>query len=204
MKRNRGQIAFVKPRPQESKRHAAVTAQNITMHLATIKQLVIGNKIDAARLSNLDETGCTTGKDLRGNIRKRRALRGGGAMDTQLADWINTGRTTLMSVVSTSGDTGPPLFMFNDIKIPYRLVLINGVVVNEAYASYLPRGAVMTMREKIAGVHTINFIHWAEKFVESLRDFLGGGRKILVIYDGYRAHMSLRVLEYFSVNGVIA
>ena len=113
------------------------------MHLTTIKQLVIDNKLDAARLWNLDERGCTPRKDLRENIRKRRALRRGGAMDTQHADWSNTARTTLMSVVSASGDTGPPLPLFNGKKIPYRLVLINGVVVNETYASYLPHGAVM-------------------------------------------------------------
>ena len=204
MKRHRDQIALVKPRPQESKRHATVTVQNITMHLATIKQLVIDNRIDAARLWNLDEIGCTPRKDLRENIRKRRALRRDDTMDTQLADWSNTARTTLMAVVSASGDTGPPLFVFNGKNIPYRSVLINSVVVNETYASYLPRGAVMTMREKIAGFDTINFIHWSKNFVESVRNLLVGGRKILLVYDGYRAHMSLRVLKYFSLNGVIA
>ena len=41
-------------------------------------------------------------------------------------------------------------------------------------------------------------------FVQSVHDLARNGRHVLLVYDGYRSHMSLKVLELFQKNnGVV-
>lgn len=62
----------------------------------------------------------------------------------------------------------------------------------------------MAMRDDIGGVDSANLLAWAKRFVEEVRGLTAGGRKILLSYDGYRAHLSLPVLELFHVNNIVA
>lgn len=95
-------------------------------------------KIDIARLY---ETWPTLRADMCGSLRLKRVI-----SQLKIADWQNISRTTLISIVSAIGDAGPPLFGFKRKQIPYRNRIVNGIIVQEAYASYLPRSAVITMK----------------------------------------------------------
>ena len=45
---------------------------------------------------------------------------------------------------------------------------------------------------------------WELEFRNFMRHLTEGGRKILLTYDAYRLHVSLRVLEHFLSNCIIA
>lgn len=202
MKRNEDRLCFGRPLRQEAKRFTATNAEALTAHFANLARLVEDLNLDASRVWNLDETGGTPGKDISGASAPRRFLRRDGTRDVKVGDFMNVNRVTMMPVVSAAGDCGPTLFVFKGTNVPYRNVLRNGVVVTETYSTFLPRGAVVAMREKRGGVDSTNFLSWAKEFVSHVRDLTAGGRKILLIYDAYRSHMTLAVLELFRDNNI--
>ena len=88
--------------------------------------------------------------------------------------------------------------------MPYRNVIIDGQMCTETYASYIPQNACISLRDERAGVDSANFYEWAKYFVESVRSATAGDRKLLLTYDAYRAHLSVRVLSLFLDHGIIA
>ena len=87
--------------------------------------------------------------------------------------------------------------------MPFRNIIVDGQVVVDTYASHLPRHSCVAMRPEGDGVDAINYIHWAENFVEHVKDLTQNGRKLLLTYDGYRSHMTLSVLDLFAKNNII-
>jgi len=59
------------------------------------------------------------------------------------------------------------------------------------------------MRPELGSVDGTNFLEWAKVWIESNADIPKAGRSILLIYDPYRSHMSLAVLELFQKNNII-
>ena len=103
--------------------------------------------------------------------------------------------------LSHDGDAGPTLYVFKGSGIPYRTVLkdVNSVV--ESVSDIMPRGALVTVRRHSAGVETTDVFEWAIRFVNHVRDLTANRRKVLLIYDGYRSHMSFKVLHFFEQMG---
>ena len=58
-------------------------------------------------------------------------------------------------------------------------------------------------REENGGIDTPRFLDWGYSFVKHVEPLPRGGRKVLPIYDGYRAHLSLAVLDLFHKNNII-
>ena len=58
-------------------------------------------------------------------------------------------------------------------------------------------------REENGGKDTPRFLDWGYSFVEHVDPLTRGGRKVFLIYDGYRAHLSLAVLDLFHKNFII-
>lgn len=202
-KRHASRLRFGRPLRQESKRFAACSAENLTSHFATLSVLIERYKFDAERIWNLDETGATPDKDVNGRSSSRRFLDRRGSQDLKIAEFRRTHRVTMLPVISAAGQLGPTLFIFKGQNMPYRKVLRGGEVLVETYADPLPRGSVLAFREERGGVDTKNFLEWARIFVSSVRDLTTNGRKVLLIYDAYRSHLSLQVLRLFRDNGVV-
>ena len=59
------------------------------------------------------------------------------------------------------------------------------------------------MRESVAEVDSDNFFEWAKKFIEDVRALAADGRRVFLIYDGYRSHMNLRALSLSRDNDTI-
>ena len=59
------------------------------------------------------------------------------------------------------------------------------------------------MREENGGVDRYNFISWAQTFVLYVSDLTANNRRVLLVYDGYRSHLSLEVLELFRRNHIV-
>eukprot|EP00171_Calliarthron_tuberculosum_P004807 IDg4807t1 len=189
-RRNKERLRFVRPLLQEGKRFAAVNAESITTHYATLEKLVADTGVDAARVWNLDEAGTRPGKDKDGGSRARRYLtRQSGGRDMRVGEFVRQQRTTVMPVVSAEGDIGPTLFVFKGTTLPYRQVKRGDNVVTETYADFLSREALMATREDCASVNAQNFMDWAQSFVAHVKPLTAGGRKVLLTYDAYRSHM---------------
>ena len=58
--------------------------------------------------------------------------------------------------------------------------------------------------QRARGVDSDNFLSWAKVFVDYVRDLTVDGGKVLLTYDGDRAHLSPQVLTLFRENNVIA
>lgn len=108
-----------------------------------------------------------------------------------------------MAVFSTDRETAPPLFVCKGARLPFRFVTEAGEKVVQTYSNYLPRGAVLAMRDQNGGVDSENFYRWAQLLVKSVKDLTVNGRKLLLTYNASRAFLSLRVLELFLENGII-
>ena len=201
--RHRKELAFRKPTRQEAKRFLAVNAKVLTTHFATLKKLVDDNGLDAARIFNLNEVGTTPGKDTTCMTSAKRLLPRYSGQDICMQEFKNVPRVTMLPVISADGQTGPPLFVFKGLRLPYRNVLCNGRVRTETPACNLPINSCLALRQENGGVDTVNFLHWAYSFVSFVGPLVANNRKVLLIYDGYRAHLSLDILELFYHNNII-
>eukprot|EP00171_Calliarthron_tuberculosum_P023847 IDg23847t1 len=202
LRRNKGRLRFARPLQQEGKRFAAANAEVLTQHFAVLGKLFEDLGVDASRVWNLDETGATPGKDVDGAPTARHYLTRQGGSDMRAADFKQLHRITMMPVISAAGDYGPTLFAFKGKALPYRSVVRGGNVVAETYADYLPRSSVISVREDRGGVNSDNFLQWAKMFVAHVKDLTTAGRKVVLTYDAYRSHMTLRALECFEKNNV--
>jgi len=110
----------------------------------------------------------------------------------------------MMPVIFASGARGRPLFVLRGKRHPYRVVQNGSDSSTETVFKCLPRGSMVAMREEVAGVDSYNFLRWADQFVEDVRPLTARGRKVLLIYDRYRSHMSLPVLRALRSGNVIA
>ena len=125
-----------------------------------------------------------------------------GGQDFIGADFSYENRITMMPIINADGDCAPPLFVMKGKRVPYREVLQNGIVLPETPLSRLPRTSVLATREENGGVDKHNFLSWAYTFIDYTRDLRSGGRKILLVYDAYRSHISLEVLGVFKNHGI--
>ena len=202
-RRHADKLSFCKPLRQEAKRFMAVNSDVLNTHFVTLERLVEDHGLDAARVFNLDECGTTPGKDLTGIGTARRLLPRRGVRDIRLSSFKYLNRVTMMPVINAFGQSGPPLFVFKGTKMPYRTVLKGGIVVEETPACNLPFKSTVALRAENGAVDTANFVKWAHTFVEFTNDLRCNNRKVLLIYDGYRSHLSLQVLELFHLNDII-
>ena len=202
-RRHKEKLAFGKPVRQEAKRFAQVNAGVLTTHFATLKKLREENNLDAPRIFNLDESGVTPERDLHGVTASKRLMPRSGCRDICMPEFRNLHRVTIMPVISASGETAPPLFLFKGLRLPYRTLLGNGEVITETPLSKLPSGSLGAMREENGGIDTARFMDWGFSFVDHVEPLTQEGRKVLLIYDGYRAHLSLAILELFERNNII-
>ena len=74
----------------------------------------------------------------------------------------------------------------------------NGEVTSETPHSKLPSGSRAATREENGGIDTARFMDWEYSFVDHVEPLIQGGRKVLLIYDGYRAHPSLAIFNYLK------
>lgn len=201
--RHIAQIKLGKARPQEAVRWAATNADVLTTHFVQIEALMKEHNIDAKRLANLDESGCSpergTGTNRMSTYITRHTL-----PQQRAPKFKNVKRVTIMPVIFANGDTANPLFVVEGCSLMYRIIDVSNRDVCESLADCIPRGAYITTREEVAGIDKKIFREWATRFVKEVADLTQNGRKVLLLYDGYRSHMGIEVLETLEKGGVIA
>lgn len=199
-RRHGDQLKFGRPLMQEAKRFAAVNTETLTTHFATLEKLMSDYSLDEYRIFNLDEVGIFSGKDASGKLVCRRFLPRKGNQDFISANFGYEDRINMMPVISAAGLHSPPLFVIKGKRMTFRNKLVNGNVLTETPADCLPREAVIATRAEVGGVDSKNFLSWSQSFLRYTRDLRRGGQNILLVYDGYRSHLSLEVLTEFHNN----
>lgn len=116
-------LKYEVPDIQEAKRFAAVNSQTLNTHFAALDALRLEYNIDSDRVWNLDETGCSPGKDKKGKLGEKSFLRIGAHTDLRLVEFSYSHRVTMMGCVSAGGAAGPPLFVFKGSRLPYRVIV---------------------------------------------------------------------------------
>eukprot|EP00171_Calliarthron_tuberculosum_P005826 IDg5826t1 len=92
-----------------------------------------------------------------------------------------------------------PSLIFKGTTIPYRtLEQEDGTVVTENVASALPPESLIGTKPERGGIDSVLFVSWCKQFVECVSYLTANGRKVLLVYDGYRSHMSFRALKTLS------
>jgi len=204
LKRHSKAIRLGRPSSQEDIRWASTNATTLTSHFAQVEALIREHNIDASRLANLDECGVTAGRDASGRTQRKVYMTRATVAQQRTVDFKNVQRVTMMPVIFASGHVGNPLFVIRGTRVRYRVLSKDGKDYIESITDCLPRHSMITTREDLAGVDKHNFLRWAQAFVQEVKDLTTGGRKVLLIYDGYRSHMGLRVLETLDKGNVIA
>ena len=203
-KRHQKSIAFARALRQEGIRFDSVNAENRTTHIAAIEDLIKKHKIDASRLANLDEAGATAEKEALEIARVRKFTTRDTSHHVRLSVFRNVSRVTIMPVIFANGEKGRPLFVFKGTKLSHRVVKTVRGLEKQSLTDCIPRYSIVITREDLAGVDKRNFVRWAEIFVKDVSDRTRHGRKILLLYNGYRSHMSLKVLRILREGNVIA
>ena len=95
------------------------------------------------------------------------------------------------------------MFVCKRKHLKFRTSVVDGNPVVETLADCLQRSKIVTIRENIAGVDSHNFIEWAKLFVGDVKDLTVNNRKVLLVLDGYRSHMTYQALRILQTGGVI-
>ena len=110
----------------------------------------------------------------------------------------------MMPVVFADGEFGRTSFVVKGRRVPYRLINVNGIPMTQSLADCFPKGSYITTRQNEAAVDKVSFERWAADFAHECRARTAHGRKVLLLNDGYRIHMSLKALEILKANNTIA
>ena len=159
-------MALGKPVRQEADRFAQVNWEVLTSDVATLKNLIEEDNLDAPRIFNLDESGVTPERDLHGVTAAERLMPRSVCRDLCMPEFRNRHRVTIMPVLSASGETAPAIFMFKVLRLPYRTLLRNGEVITETPLSKLRSGSLAAMREENGGIDTARLMDWGYSFVD--------------------------------------
>jgi len=96
------------------------------------------------------------------------------------------------------------MFVLKGTRSPLRTIAYRGTRRTQTIFECLPAGSLVSMRDDNAGVNKRNFLEWARAFVTDVAHLTRDGRKVLLIYDGYRSHMSPAVLRLFRKRNIVA
>lgn len=78
----------------------------------------------------------------------------------------------------------------------------DGTQYTQSIANVLPSGSILGTRIDIGGVNQAVFVRWCKTFVQSVQNLTANNRKVLMVTDACRAHLSLQCLSILKDGGV--
>ena len=154
-------------------------------------------------MCNLEDLEETPARDMHGVTSSKRLILRSTCKDLRKPELRGLSRIPVLPIISFSGPYAPLLFVFKRKKLPYRSLLQHGCVKTQTSMSCLPGGSMVVKREENGGIYTTRFLEWVDTSVDFLGPMKANRRKVLLINDGDRAHLSLSILELFERNNVI-
>ena len=189
---------------QEALRYRVTNGENLTTHFTEMVYIFKKYQIDSTRIVNIDEAGCSPNRDANGRMRAKTFSTRSKVAQYRSAYFKNVHRVTVLPTIFACGNVGKPTFVVQGASLAYRVIKVGEKKQLESIADYLPPHAHVTTRKELAEVDSFIFKRWAESFVEYCRPLTANYREVLLVYDGYRSHMGLKVLENFREGNVIA
>ena len=146
-RRHARSICFAKPLRHDAKRFYALNSTVLTTHFATVERLIADHSLDASCIFNLDETGVSPEKDITG-ITSKRFMPRFGSRDCKLPIQKRLDRITMMHVICANGEAGPPLFVFKRSRLPFRMLVRDGVEVKKHLHLYFHMALLLLFERK--------------------------------------------------------
>ena len=182
----------------ESKRVEAVTRQNVCEHISRLQETMNRYGItEARRVFNLDESGVSFRKMGHCSCRKVVGLENNNFVCSLVRTKGNLDRLTVMCVVNAAGEQYKPVVVYPGKKAHFRR--IHGSV--ETILDYLP--PCYFYQREVAGVDSAIFLDWAKGFISETQNLRAGGKKLLLLLDGYASHVQYSVLYLLHQNNVV-
>ncbi|CDF36103.1 unnamed protein product [Chondrus crispus] len=202
--RHQSVIKIGKASRQDALRYRATNAQNLTTHFAELESIIKTFHIDSSRICNIDETGYSPNRDASGRMRTKPYCTKGVVSQYRAAFFKNVHRVTLLPAIFACGSVGTPTFVVQGASVAYRVINVDGAELLESFADCLPPHVNITTRRELAGVDKFIFERWAKAFVQYCLPLRANARKVLLVYDGYRSHMGLKIFEIVREGNIIA
>lgn len=195
---------FSVPSKQQAERFRSTNAEVISNHLLNLEEVMKEYEFDARRIFNLDETGMSAGRDTHGASKKRAVVPSKIRCHVKGADFEgNLARVSLLACISAAGEAVCPLWVFKGTRLPFRVIRNeNGEISTQSAAHLLPPDSLLGTRKEKGGIDSSLFAQWAEYFVRTVRHLTNGNRKVLLIYDACRAHMTLHALSILRKGNI--
>eukprot|EP00171_Calliarthron_tuberculosum_P021386 IDg21386t1 len=138
----------------------------------------------------------TPERDCHGTTKRKAVMPKGQRCHVKGSDFETINRASLLACVSATGDAVLPLWIFKGKRLPYRVrTMPDGSERIDAAADILPPESLLATRPEVGGMDEHIFVQWCRAFVDRVKHLTANGRKVLLVYDGYRAHMTLRCLN---------
>ena len=182
----------------EDQRITAINPSTVSEHIARIQAALDRYGIrDPRFIFNTDQSGSSFKRMCGRSLRK-----GYGKKDKKLQQACirprgQLDRVTVMPFISASGKAYKPVIVFPGIQPHYRKVRGQyqdlQSVLPECYLNY----------RETPGADSAIVLDWAKNVLEETRDLRKRGQYLLLILDGYSAHIQFNTLSLFRQNRVI-
>jgi len=192
-------ISHIAARPVEHVRLMAFNVESIAEYMAQVELAYSKYSIkEAWQILNLDETGFSPGRDLTGKTAHKVIASAGKG-----ATWSNVGfkyphRISFLACVSAAGDTFLPAPIFRGLREPF----LSTGCYSRKVSELMPQGWKAFWRKDVASVDSAIFYSWSTEFIKEVRSKYGEQDWLILFWDGYRAHMTYRVINMFRANKV--
>ena len=182
----------------EDKRVQALTRDHVAEHIGRVKAIIARYNIKNAKyIFNLDQSGCSsqrmTGRSLREGVGPRHVA----LINSSVRTKVNLERVTIMPVVSANGFAYKPVVIYPGVQRHYRTVKGE----RQTSHGYLPN-CYLYQRE-MPGVNMDIMFNWAKGFVEETKELRSEGQYLLMILDGYAAHVQFKTLNLLLTNRIL-
>ncbi|CDF33433.1 unnamed protein product [Chondrus crispus] len=183
----------------EKPRADAMSPVTMAEHFARLHQVYREYKITSAQqIFNLDESGFSMRTVHRS--RTKAVFERTARSNSKELKWSkNAEHATIMPVVSADGRVWCPVAILPGKRSKYR---IRADGKKETPSCYLPSNAYTSYRDP-AGVDGAIFYDWAQKFVTETTHLRQKHKNIVLTFDGYGAHVSLRALKVLKENNIV-
>lgn len=184
----------------EESRANAMSPENIAEHMVRIGKIYMHFNIKhSSQVFNLDESGVSVRSANRG--RSKAIFSSGRRTNCVDLKWSgNAEHVTIMPVVAADGEIYSPVVVLPGKNRKFRTTA-SGVL--ETPEDYLPRGAYVAYRDP-AGVDSNIFYEWTNRFIAETSNLRKRFRYIVLIMDGYSAHVSYKALQNLHQHSIIA
>ena len=152
----------------------------------------------------MDETGCSPNRHSSERMQTKYYCTRGVVSQYRAALFKNVHRVTLLPAIFACGGVGTPTFVAHVASVAYGVINVEGAELLESFADFLPSHANITTRRELAGADKFIFERWAKAFFQYCLPLTANARKVLVVYDWYRSHMGLKLLEILREGNIIA